>query len=243
MRQSGQKRPERPFLLTSDVKASTERECCPLRCRRIRAPSGSRNGRSVTVVCVPDADDVARNLSPREQLLSTASRVFYEEGINAIGVERVLSEAGVTRSTLYRYFDGKMGLVEAYLRREDEVIRGYFSAASLEATSPRHLMELLITGIADDASRYHRRGCPFINAAAEFPESAGPVRKIVSSHRDWFRNALEVALVDMGLADADSRARTLVLLRDAALVGGYLDGVEHVRRTFLAAARREATLD
>ncbi|WP_412148528.1 TetR/AcrR family transcriptional regulator [Curtobacterium flaccumfaciens] len=192
---------------------------------------------------MPDADDVSRNLSPREQLLSTASRIFYEEGINAIGVDRVLSEAGVTRSTLYRYFDGKMGLVEAYLRREDEVIRGYFSAASAEATSPRHLMELLITGIADDASRYHRRGCPFINAAAEFPLPSGPVRRIVTVHRDWFRDALQTALLNMGLPDADSRARTLVLLRDAALVGGYLDGVEHVRRTFLASARREATLD
>lgn len=183
-------------------------------------------------------------MSPvRSQLLAAASRVFYDEGIHASGVDRILTEAGVTRSTLYRYFNGKDGLVAAYLDHEDRIIRGYFQTAEAEATSPRHRLELIVAGIADDASRYHTRGCPFINAAAEYPDPESTVRRRVTAHRTWFRDAMKDAMTLAGVADAGERARTLVLLRDAALVGSYLDDRDEVRHTFVRAARRVASLD
>lgn len=190
-----------------------------------------------------DESSGAESALVRDQLLEAASRVFYQEGIHSSGVDKILREAGVTRTTLYRYFAGKNGLVEAYLDHEDSVIRGYFSAADAEATSPRHRLELIVAGIADDATRYHTRGCPFINAAAEYPDPAGSVRRRVATHRNWFKGALEAALVQAGADDPAERARTLVLLRDAALVGSYLDDRDQVRQTFLRAARQAALLD
>lgn len=176
---------------------------------------------------------------PRERLLRTATELFYREGIHSVGVDRILAEAGVTRATMYRHFKGKEDLVEAYLAAEDQTIRGYFAAA--EAAGPdADMLELVIDGIAEDIARYHTRGCPFINAAAEYPDPDSRIRRLISEHRNWFRAALEQAAT--GRDQPAEIAASLALLRDAALVGGYLDGVEHTKPAFERAARQAAGL-
>lgn len=188
-----------------------------------------------------DAESLRESPPPaspaRERLLRTASELFYREGINGVGVDRVLAEAGVTRATMYRHFQGKEALVTAYLELEDATIKGYFSAAAEQGGSPRDLVERVIEGIAEDASRYHTRGCPFINAAAEFPDPASPVRDVVRRHRTWFRETLTEVVAAVGVRDPALVAAELVLLRDAALVGVYLDGADTVVDAFRSAAR------
>ena len=175
--------------------------------------------------------------SPRDRLLETASALFYAEGIKGVGVDRIIAEAGSTRATMYRHFPGKEALVAAYLEREDAIIRGYFEAAAATPSTPVELVERVIDGIAEDATRYHRRGCPFINAAAEYPNADGEVRQIIDRHRTWFRATLASVLEAAGIARPDQAAAALVLLRDAALVGVYLDG-DQVSEDFRRTARR-----
>ncbi|PJJ61463.1 TetR/AcrR family transcriptional regulator [Compostimonas suwonensis] len=179
----------------------------------------------------------------RERLLRTASELFYREGIHSVGVDRIVAEAQVTRATFYRHFPGKEELVQAYLEREDAGIRSMFAGAAPLASSPEQLLDLAIRGIADDVARNHTRGCPFINASAEYPDPQSPVRVTVREHRAWFHDTLETALVAAGRADAAEKARALVLLRDAALVGGYLDGASAITPTFVRTARTIAQLD
>jgi len=174
--------------------------------------------------------------SARERLLASASDVFYREGIHGIGVDRVLEEAGVTRATMYRHFAGKEALVVAYLDAEDETIREYFAAAGRQGVAPEEMLQAVVEGIADDIERRHTRGCPFINAAAEYPDAASPVRAVVARHRTWFRDTLRDVATAARVSDPDAVAASLVLLRDAAMVGGYLDGPEHVREAFVSSA-------
>ena len=176
----------------------------------------------------------------RERLLATASELFYREGIHAVGVDRIVSEAGVTRATFYRHFPSKEDLVEAYLGVEDSHIRSALEGARNIAESPAQLVEFAIAGLADDVARNHTRGCPFINAAAEYPEPESGVRTVVARHREWFRSELEQMLTGAERLDPENSAAQLVLLRDAAMVGGYLDGWERVRPAFLEAAHRAA---
>lgn len=183
----------------------------------------------------------------RQRLLETAARIFYRDGIHAVGVDRVIAEAGVTRATFYRHFPGKEDLVLAYLELEDSRLRGFFEQVASTGLSGRDLVAAIIDGIADDVSLNHTRGCPFINASAEYPDAASPVRRLVSEHRGWFRStltsALEAAALDGAGRDSAERAGALVLLRDAALVGGYLDGPDTMRGTFIRTARAVAGLD
>ena len=174
--------------------------------------------------------------SPRDRLLETAAGLFYAEGIKGVGVDRIVSEAAVTRATMYRHFPGKEALVAAYLEREDAIIRGYFEAAGAAGGTPAELLQAVIDGVAEDARRYHRRGCPFINAAAEYPESDGEIRRIIDRHRAWFRETLTAVCKAAGVPKPAQAAASLVLLRDAALVGVYLDG-DAVTTAFRRTAR------
>lgn len=191
----------------------------------------------MTPTTAPESPQV----SPRDRLLDTAAGLFYREGINGVGVDRVLAEAGVTRATMYRHFAGKEALVVAYLEREDANLRALFAqvaqASAESGASPTELVELVIDGIAEDVTRFHTRGCPFINASAEFPDPDSEVRQVVRRHRDWFRATLADVVRGAGISDPEDRAAALVLLRDAALVGAYLDPDDDPVRAFRRTAR------
>lgn len=178
-----------------------------------------------------------RPSAARARLIDTATRLFYEEGIHAVGVDRIIDEAAVTRATLYNQFGGKENLVLAYLRNEDEMLRAMFAEAGETVTDPGQLVDAVIEGIAADIRLRHTRGCPFINAAAEYPDADGAVRRLIDEHREWFRSTLQAVAEQAGLESAADVAASLVLLRDAALVGGYLDGDERVTPAFERTAR------
>ncbi|WP_336647586.1 TetR/AcrR family transcriptional regulator [Microbacterium sp. MMO-10] len=177
-----------------------------------------------------------RSGSARQRLLDAATDLFYREGIHSVGVDRIIEEAGVTRATMYKQFAGKEGLVLAYLQGEDEGLRGLFAQATQASDDPDVLLDLVVDGIALDIRDRHTRGCPFINAAAEYPDE-GPVRDLIAAHREWFRETLRQLAEDARLRDPEAVAASLVLLRDAALVGGYLDGQDRVAPAFSRTAR------
>lgn len=182
-------------------------------------------------------DAAASRLSPaRQRLLEAATDLFYNEGIHSVGVDRIIDAAGVTRATMYKQFEGKEGLVLAYLRGEDEGLRTLFAQAAQASDDPDVLLDLVVAGIEQDIRDRHTRGCPFINAAAEYPDR-GPVRELIADHREWFRATLEHLATAAGLTEPDEVAASLVLLRDAALVGGYLDGQDRVAPAFARTAR------
>jgi len=174
--------------------------------------------------------------SARQRLLDAATDLFYREGIHSVGVDRIIEAAGVTRATMYKQFAGKEGLVLAYLQGEDESLRGLFAQATQASDDPAVLLDLVVDGIAHDIRERHTRGCPFINAAAEYPDQ-GPVRDLIAVHREWFRETLRQLAEAARLRDPDAVAASLVLLRDAALVGGYLDGQDRVAPAFARTAR------
>lgn len=172
----------------------------------------------------------------RQRLMNAATELFYREGIHSVGVDRIIEAAGVTRATMYKQFEGKEGLVLAYLDGEDQQLRGLFAQAAGESSEPLVLLDLTIAGIEHDIRERHTRGCPFINAAAEYPDD-GPVRALIADHREWFRATLRQLADAAGLTKPDDVAASLVLLRDAALVGGYLDGEGRVAPAFARTAR------
>ncbi len=79
------------------------------------------------------------------------------------------------------------------------------------------------------------RGCPFINAAAEFPDPDSLVHKAVTEHRSWFRSMVVDLLTRAGLADPEGATRTTILLRDGAMVGGYLEDAATTRAALVEA--------
>jgi AcrR family transcriptional regulator len=179
------------------------------------------------------ANDVRRPSLARERLLATASALFYADGIRGVGVDRILNEASVTRATFYRHFASKEDLVTAYLHERDQVIRRQFAAASTLGLEPRVLFDLVVQTIGEELCTAGFRGCPFINAAAEYPDPASGASRIVHAHRAWFLAAIEQLLHAVGVADPHATAKEVVLTRDGAMVAGYLSDPSEARATLV----------
>ncbi len=173
----------------------------------------------------------------RERLVSTASELFYREGIRAVGVERILSEAPATRATFYRHFPSKEDLVLAYLRGVDAHTRAGVQAAVETAPSPADALRAIGTAVADDLARPEFRGCAFLKAAAEYPDPDDPVRQVILDHRAWYLSTLaelftQVFGTSPRRGKPEHAARHFVMMRDGAMSGAHLDGVDSVGAAF-----------
>jgi AcrR family transcriptional regulator len=169
----------------------------------------------------------------RERLLSTASGLFYREGIRAVGVERILAETPTTRATFYRHFPSKEALVVAYLRGVDAHTRAGMQNAVQAAASPDDALRAIGAALVDDLSRPEFRGCAFLKAAAEFPDHHDPVRQVVLDHRSWYVATLTELFAQV-FGDSPRRgkpehaAQHFLMMRDGAMSGADIDGATHV---------------
>jgi AcrR family transcriptional regulator len=173
----------------------------------------------------------AKRSEARERLLATASELFYSEGINGVGVDRIVSESRVTLATFYRHFPSKQDLVVGYLQAIDDQLR----AQATEMTDRVQGRELVRTIGADVTSQIRRpsfRGCAFINAGSEFEDADSPVRRVVAAHRRWYYELLRRAFAEAGHERPGNAARHFVMLRDGAMTAGYLDSATAAHRTF-----------
>lgn len=164
-----------------------------------------------------------RTSAARERLLRTASQIFYTEGIHAVGVDRIVAQAQVTRATFYRHFPGKEDLVLAYLRAQDDSLRARLGADPQTPDEAAEVLRAMVEAMGGEICRTGFRGCPFINAAAEYPDPQHPVHALVVEHRAWLEGVARRALERTGHPDASAAAHTFMMLRDGAMVAGYLD--------------------
>ena len=177
----------------------------------------------------------AAALPARERILATADRLFYDEGIHAVGIQRIVSEAGVTRVTLYRHFPSKDDLIAAYLDRRAAYDRGQVGGVLEEyAEDPRGALTELAEVLTRDDFAAMRRGCPFINASAEFTGSHTS-RVHAREIRRWVTERLEELLRRLEHRDPRAAAEQLMMVRTGAVVSGALDGNDRLNDDFLAA--------
>jgi len=169
----------------------------------------------------------------RTRLLSKATEIFYTEGIHAVGVDRIIAEAQVTRATLYRHFTGKEELILAYLEQVDQAIRAQVEAARGGEESAADKLRAVGRSITDGIRSPGFRGCAFLNAVAEYPDATHPIHQAVLAHRRWFLDTVTELLAQTGLAPADAAGRHFVMLRDGAMAAGCLFDPELVSETFL----------
>jgi AcrR family transcriptional regulator len=172
-----------------------------------------------------------KDSEPRARLLAKASELFYREGVNSVGVDRIVSEANVTRATFYRHFPSKQDLVLAYLQGAHDVIEERIATA-LTIEDPKARLRAIGEDIADQLQSPWFGGCAFIKVASEFDDPDEPVRRAVAAHRAWFAEIVRTAFADAGHARPDAPTRHFIMLRDGAMVAGYLDGTDQAAETF-----------
>src|SRR5258707_9564489 len=151
----------------------------------------------------------------KDRILETADKLFYLQGIRAIGVDTIAAEIGISKRTLYNHFPSKDALISAYLARRFVQPR----------PSDKPPVEQIL-GTFDSLERRFSakdfRGCPFVNAVAELGSEDRSVRKIAvafkESRRLWFRDLL----LQLGVTEAEALATQLALLVDGSIAQDLL---------------------
>jgi AcrR family transcriptional regulator len=159
--------------------------------------------------------------------------MFYAGGIHSIGVDRIISEAKVTRATFYRHFPAKEDLIVAYLRQVHEMDRSAAEAAIAANRSPVDSLLTIAGSITESIQSPDFRGCAFLNAAAEYPNTDHPVNREIIAHRQWFLDTLTTLMAQVHEETAAPAARHFVMLRDGAMAAGCLFDPALVADTFL----------
>ncbi|ROS59689.1 TetR family transcriptional regulator [Frigoribacterium sp. PhB160] len=157
----------------------------------------------------------------RARVLTTADRLFYDEGIRVVGVDRLISESSVTKATFYKHFGAKDTLVLAYLagrhERDVEAMAALLDQDVAGADRVRALLDTVATRLQGAGFR----GSPWVNAAAEFSDPTHPVRTAVAEHREWLTDALVGLFKDAGHAMPGDAADDFLLALDGAESGAY----------------------
>lgn len=166
---------------------------------------------------------VIEGLTPGAQrILKVASELFYDHGIHAVGVDRIAAESGVTKRTLYNNFGSKDALVAAYLRNRHERWWARLEERIAAAGSPR---ALVFFDVYTEDALVVRRGCAFLNAAAEL-SSDHPAHAIIRLHKRAVEERLgELIRADLpAAADPERLARHLFLLAEGAFAHHGVSG-------------------
>jgi AcrR family transcriptional regulator len=155
------------------------------------------------------------------RILETADALFYDEGIRAVGIDRLISTSSVTKATFYKHYGSKDRLILEYVAFRHLQVAEVLDAAAQATDDPEELLHEIARIQARFIAASGFRGCPFLNAATEFTDPAHPVRRAVEQHREWFHDILETLLRAMGHPLPGDAADDLVLARDGAMAGGY----------------------
>jgi AcrR family transcriptional regulator len=160
--------------------------------------------------------------SARERLLAAANELFYAEGVQTVGIDRIIERAGVAKASLYNLFGSKEGLVAAYLASRHDRTASRLTAAIESIDDPRQKILAIFDSQAQQYQQPDFNGCAFVAASTEAP-SGGLVEHAADQFRAWIR-AMFTDLADQaGAPDAVSLGRQLHLIYDGTGLAARMD--------------------
>lgn len=174
--------------------------------------------RGAGTLCSAEYED-----STRERLLSAASWLFCHHGFQATGVDAIARRAGTAKTSLYKHFTSKDGLIEAVLEREGAAWRGWFFAevGAVKGDARARLLavfDVLRKWFADPGFF----GCPFINAVGEFDAQNIRIRTLVAAHKVHLNGWITAQAAAAGVDDPALTAEHFTVLIDGAIVAAQV---------------------
>lgn len=152
-----------------------------------------------------------------DRLIETASDLFYREGIQSVGVQRVIEEAGIAKASLYAHFPSKDDLVAACLARQADAWRDIVQREVLDTPlDARAKILTLFDRLAGWVASEDFRGCPFQNASSELADASHPARAVVERQRAWLHSLLRGLVEEAGLQPVEGITGALLVLHAGA---------------------------
>ncbi|WP_210585400.1 TetR/AcrR family transcriptional regulator [Streptomyces sp. GESEQ-35] len=188
--------------------------------------------------------------SARERLLAAADELFYSEGVQTVGIDRIVQKAGVAKASLYNLFGSKEELVQAYLDARHANTRAQVERALTRFRTPRERLLGVFDAQGQLFTEPDFNGCAHMTASAE-ARPGSPVECATDRYRLWVRTLFTDLAQEAGIANPEDLARQLHLLYDGAGVSARMDRDPSAATTarvaaaalFDAAARNKELVD
>ncbi|WP_437608788.1 TetR/AcrR family transcriptional regulator [Erwinia sp. V71] len=175
----------------------------------------------------------------KQQLITTALKLFNQKGINSVGINEVLAASGIAKKTLYHHFPGKEELVLATLEHRDALFMGWLTSRLEWATTKDDVVAALFAALSDwfhsevvELSTFH--GCFFINTAAEIRDASTAVARYCAEHKAKVRELIRQKLPH----EEESFIDLLCLLKEGAIISAFVGQDLDAAEKSLQLARR-----
>jgi AcrR family transcriptional regulator len=163
--------------------------------------------------------------SARQRIIETAERLFYAEGVRAVGIDRIIAEAEVAKMTLYNHFQSKDDLILAVLHYRDEKINGFFeSAVERYAEQGMDRLSAFFAALDEWFRSKGFRGCAFINAVVELADADHPAAAFSAKHKEIFHQMINDIVTEQYGTKAKAFVPAVCLMVEGAIVTAVMEG-------------------
>ncbi len=162
----------------------------------------------------------------RERLIRASHDLFYEHGFHAIGIDRIIDEVGVTKTTFYNHFESKDALALEALRWHDRWWKDEFARLLLKhgGDTPRGRLLAIFDALEEAMSQPGYKGCIFINVAVEFPSCTDPAHIEAAAHKRAIEDLIAELGAYAGAKDPRALAQEITLIMEGAYVSEQVNG-------------------
>lgn len=158
----------------------------------------------------------------RDELVREALEIFYREGFHATGMDRLVAETGISKTTMFKHFRSKEELILAVLRLRDQNFRNWLFRRMAKVGAPRDQLLAMFDALSEWFAEPGFRSCMFIKAASEYPDPSNPIHAQAAEHKRLLFLQLEKIAAQAGADDPAALARALLLLKEGAIVTAHL---------------------
>ncbi len=163
--------------------------------------------------------------SKRDELVQKALNIFYQNGYHATGMDTLVKETGISKTSMYKHFRTKEDLILATLRLRDERFRNHFVRRLEElTTNPKEQLYALFDVLQEWFDGKDFSGCMFVKASGEYPEHDTPILNIAAEHKKLLNQFITRIARNAGAKDPELLAGQLMILKEGATVLAHLNG-------------------
>ena len=163
----------------------------------------------------------------RDELVQKALDAFYRNGFHATGMDMLVAETGISKTSMYKHFRTKDDLILAVLRLRDERFRNWLYRRMEElASSPKDQLIAMFDALGEWFEEKGFKGCMFVKASSEYQEPTNPIHMQSADHKRLVEQHFTQLAEDAGYQNARALARQLLLLKEGAMVTAHLGHTE-----------------
>ncbi|WP_097460596.1 TetR/AcrR family transcriptional regulator [Mangrovitalea sediminis] len=164
----------------------------------------------------------------RDRILETASRLFYQEGLRATGIDRIIAESGVAKMSFYRHFPSKTDLIVAFLNARHQRWMSWFKGEVDRRIDSEGRLDVIAEVLEEWFQQPDFRGCAFINTVAESGSSSSREREIAVQHKAELADYLETVARKLGLPEPAAMAEDMMVIIEGTIVRRQMTGDRRV---------------